>query len=156
MTQKVLHETLRLYPPIPYNVRVALRDTTLPRGGGDSRLLRVGVPKDTLVGYSVLALQRSNLHNFSDFDVLEFEPDRWQGNAPKPWTYIPFNGGPRTCVGQQFALTEMAYTVIRILQCFERIEGLSSNGIKNPTPKLKAEIILQPRQGVYARLWRCK
>ena len=57
--------------------------------------------------------------------------------------YIPFNGGPRLCVGQQFALTEMAYTITRILQKYDRIE----NRMDAPPP-LKCDIILQPANGV--------
>jgi cytochrome P450 len=33
-----------------------------------------------------------------------------------------FNGGPRVCVGQQFALTEAAYTIVRLVQCFSAVE----------------------------------
>jgi len=58
--------------------------------------------------------------------------------------YIPFNGGPRICIGQQFALTEMAYTVIRILQRYERVE----NRMAAP-PEYKADIVLQPADGVH-------
>lgn len=39
------------------------------------------------------------------------------------WGYLPFNGGPRVCLGQQFALTEIAYTVVRILQEFKAVES---------------------------------
>lgn len=45
-----------------------------------------------------------------------FNPDRWLDWQPKPWCYIPFNGGPRICIGQQFALTEAGYTIVRLLQ----------------------------------------
>lgn len=48
--QKVLSETLRLYPPVPYNVRLALRDTNLPRGGGPDGRQPVGIKKDTPIG----------------------------------------------------------------------------------------------------------
>jgi cytochrome P450 len=47
------------------------------------------------------------------------------------------------CVGQQFALAEMGYTIVRILQRFERIE----NRMTEP-PKMKADIVLQPAHGV--------
>lgn len=58
--------------------------------------------------------------------------------------YIPFNGGPRICVGQQFALTEMAYTVVRIFQRFGRVED-RMDGVR---PGLKADIVLQPSSEV--------
>jgi cytochrome P450 len=38
------------------------------------------------------------------------------------WAYIPFNGGPRVCVGQQFALTEASYMIVRLLQEFGELE----------------------------------
>jgi cytochrome P450 len=52
-----------------------------------------------------------------------FSPDRWEHWQPKPWQYVPFNGGPRICVGQNFALTEMAYVLVRLVQRFARVEG---------------------------------
>ena len=42
--------------------------------------------------------------------------------TPKSWHYIPFNGGPRICVAQQFALAEMGYALARIFQKFGGIE----------------------------------
>lgn len=39
------------------------------------------------------------------------------------WSYLPFNGGPRVCIGQQFALTEAGYVTARLLQRFEVMEG---------------------------------
>jgi cytochrome P450 len=55
-------------------------------------------------------------------DADQFRPKRWETLKPG-WAYIPFNGGPRIYVGQQFALTEAGYTTVRILQ---RFEGLDS------------------------------
>lgn len=34
------------------------------------------------------------------------------------WGYLPFNGGPRTCLGLDFGLTEAAYTIVRLIQKF--------------------------------------
>ena len=55
--QQTMHETLRLYPVVPFNMRLALCDTTLPHGGGPDCMGPVGVLKDTFVGYSALTLQ---------------------------------------------------------------------------------------------------
>ncbi|EPE29570.1 Cytochrome P450 [Glarea lozoyensis ATCC 20868] len=147
--QNVMHETLRLYPSVPFNVRLALKDTTLPRGGGPSGLDPIGIPKDTPIGYSTIIMQRR-----PDLtpDSLTFSPERWETWQPKPWQYIPFNGGPRICIGQQFALTEMGYTLVRLMQRFERVESdmLRRDG-GNPT--LKAEIVLQPGDGVFVSFY---
>ncbi|QSZ33742.1 hypothetical protein DSL72_005313 [Monilinia vaccinii-corymbosi] len=143
--QNVMQETLRLYPVVPFNVRLALKDTTLPLGGGPDGLSPVGILKDTPIGYSPLIMQRRD-----DLtpDVMSFKPDRWFTWQPKPWQYIPFNGGPRICIGQQFALTEMGYTIVRILQNFDGLEGFMHE-IDGGNPRLRADIVLQPGQGVH-------
>lgn len=149
-----MNETLRLYPVVPFNVRLALKDTTLPHGGGPDGLSPIGVLKDTAIGYSTLLMQRrpdlTPPHKLSDgttVEVTDFSPERWENWQPKPWTYIPFNGGPRICIGQQFALTEMGYTIVRLLQRFERLDN-HMGAVDNGDPCLKAEIVLQPGQGV--------
>lgn len=144
-----MHETLRLYPSVPFNVRLALKDTTLPRGGGPKGQDPMGIPKDTPIGYSTIVMQRR-----PDLtpDVLTFSPERWETWQPKPWQYIPFNGGPRICIGQQFALTEMGYTLVRLMQRFERVETdmpIRDGG----EPTLKAEIVLQPGDGVFVSFY---
>jgi cytochrome P450 len=110
----VLNETLRLYPAVPYNVRAALQDTTLPGKPGQPDIV---VLKGDSVVFSTMAMQRRrdlypekmpNGELFPDPGV--FCPERWDGWTPKAWSYVPFNGGPRICVGQNFAMTEMALT----------------------------------------------
>lgn len=151
--QQTMNEILRIYPSVPFNIRMSLHDTTLPRGGGPDGTQPIGIPKDTAVGYSTLIMQRrADLFpppspSFPDVDT--FYPDRWDSWTPKPWQYIQFNGGPRICVGQQFALTEMGYTIIRILQRFERVERYW----KDDELVMKAEIVLQPGNGVRVGFW---
>ncbi|KAL1956509.1 hypothetical protein VTO42DRAFT_7072 [Malbranchea cinnamomea] len=152
----VLNETMRLYPVVPFNVRHSLVDTTLPRGGGPDGSLPIGVPRDTRILYSTMAMQRrpelydpppsSSRGDAPYYDPRLFCPDRWvSGWQPKPWQFIPFNGGPRICLGQQFAMIEMGYTVTRIFQTFKEVRGVG-HPPPGTDPKFKFDITLSPGQ----------
>lgn len=146
--QHILNETLRLYPVVPYNVRFALKDTTLPTGGGPDGTQPIGILKGTPIGYSTLVMQRrADLYPppESGFPAVDkFVPERWENWTPRSWTYVPFNGGPRICIGQQFALTEMGYTLTKIFQRFSSVEN-RMNGVD---PGLHADIVLQPAKEI--------
>ncbi|KAK7678846.1 hypothetical protein QCA50_018148 [Cerrena zonata] len=116
----VINEALRLYPSVPVNFRVATRDTTLPRGGGADGTKPVYIPKGTTVAYSVYTTHR--LKEYYGEDALEFKPERWADIKRIGWAYVPFNGGPRICLGQQFALTEASYVITRLIQLFPNLE----------------------------------
>lgn len=75
---------------VPTNTRSALRDTTLPRGGGPNGLSPVFVPAGKNVQYTVFVMHRDKTV-WGD-DVEEFRPDRWNGRKAG-WDYLPFNGG---------------------------------------------------------------
>ncbi|GBF65358.1 cytochrome P450 [Trichophyton mentagrophytes] len=120
----VLNETLRLFPVVPSNGREAVKPTTLPRGGGPNGDQKVLIPKDTTVLYSVWSLHRSA--KIYGPDASTFRPSRWE-TLRVGWNYLPFNGGPRICLGQQYALTEASYVLIRLLQTFEDIENRDPN-----------------------------
>ena len=142
-----INETLRLYPVVPFNVRTSLNDTTLPHGAGPDGLDPVGVPKDTPVGYSTLVMQRRRdlypaISETFPYDPLDWVPDRWATWTPKAWQYIPFNGGPRICIGMNFAMSEMGYTIVRILQQFDQIIDYGNK------PTMKCEIVVTPADGV--------
>ncbi|KAH7157382.1 cytochrome P450 [Dactylonectria estremocensis] len=113
-------ESLRLHPVIPTNVRVALKDTTLPRGGGPDGQSPVFVRKGTVLIYNVYAMHRSEATFGADPE--EFVPERWEDLRPG-WGYLPFNGGVRSCVGQQYALLETHYIVARMVQTFKALES---------------------------------
>lgn len=89
---------LRLHPVIPTNAREATRDTTLPVGGGREGKEPLLVKKGTLVVYNVFAMHRDEAVFGNDVD--EFQPERWAGLRPG-WGYLPFNGGPRICLGRK-------------------------------------------------------
>ncbi|KAK8154889.1 putative cytochrome 52A4 [Phyllosticta citrichinensis] len=153
--QNTLNETMRLYPAVPFNVRTALKDTTLPHGGGPDGNSPVGVLKGTPIGYTTLMMQHSpDIYPpiSSGFPPIHtFAPERWESWIPRPWTFIPFNGGPRICLGQQFARTEMAYTVVRLLQRFDKVECRGDGH-----PGVKMDILMQPAKENYVAFWAAK
>ncbi|KAM3069195.1 hypothetical protein ACMFMG_010714 [Clarireedia jacksonii] len=142
--QYVLNETMRVWPLVPVNARIANRDTTLPRGGGADGRERVFVPKGTLVEYSVWVMHRREDLWGEDAEV--WRPERWEGKRVG-WGFLPFNGGPRICLGQQYALTEASYVIIRFLQKFDRMEAVGKDELD-----LKFATTLSPANGVKVRL----
>ncbi|PTB72894.1 cytochrome P450 [Trichoderma longibrachiatum ATCC 18648] len=148
-----LNETLRLYPAVPYNVRSCLQNSTLPGKPGQPD---IAVLKGDHVLYSTLVMQRrKDLYppvsdKFADTAV--YSPERWEHWTPKPWQFIPFNGGPRICIGQNFAMTEMAFTLVRLLQRYERIEYRGDWAAQY----LKADIVGCPGLGVPIALYEAK
>ena len=117
----LLNEALRMYPSVPQNFRVAQKDTTLPTGGGPNRDQPVFIRKGQTVAYMVYALQRDQRYYGKDSEV--FRPERWFEPETRKlgWAFLPFNGGPRICLGQQFALTEASYVIVRLAQLFPNL-----------------------------------
>ena len=165
----IINETLRLYPVVPFNVRTSLTDTTLPRGGGPDGTQPIGIPKDTPIAYSTLIMQRRRdlypaISESFPYDPLEWVPERWATWQPRQhggWTFIPFNGGPRICIGQQckwkptsinifdranlllVAMVEMAYVIIRLFSEYDRLIDLGNDDVQ-----LGITITLAPHPGV--------
>lgn len=102
----VLNESLRLYPVVPENSRQVEVDTTLPVGGGEDGKSPVFVKKGHGVHWSLYAMHRRK--DLYGEDAESFVPERWldQGEEKKGlrvgWEYLPFNGGPRICIGRMF------------------------------------------------------
>jgi len=96
-TERVVAEAMRLYPPAWVLGRRAIADTSI--GGYD-------VPRGSIVLMSQYVVHR-DVRWFED--PLRFVPDRWmpekKGALPR-FAYFPFGGGPRQCIGEQFAWTE--------------------------------------------------
>jgi cytochrome P450 len=96
-TRMVLSESMRLYPPAYAIGRMALEDYEV---GG------VVIPRGCLAVVSPLVTQR-DARWFPEPE--RFDPERWtpQAQAARPkFSYFPFGGGTRMCIGDQFAWTE--------------------------------------------------
>ncbi|KAL6506887.1 hypothetical protein OROHE_022324 [Orobanche hederae] len=131
----ILNEVLRLYPPAPLLARtptkpVKLGNITLP----------VGVDLILLIG-----LVHSDPKIWGD-DVHEFRPERFSdgisGVTKGQFSFIPFGSGPKTCIGQHFAMVEAKLAMAMILKSFSF--ELSSSYLHAPFPV----ITLQPQHGV--------
>ncbi len=91
---------------MPVNTRTATRTTILPTGGGSDRKSPVLIPKGAAVAYCVYALHRRP--DLYGMDAEGFRPERWDEDMPlnrnstdAKWGYLPFNGGPRICLGSK-------------------------------------------------------
>ncbi|KAJ7183187.1 cytochrome P450 [Mycena filopes] len=119
----VLNETMRLYPSVPFNVRETVKATTWP--SPDPTQKPIYIPAGVKVPYSVMIMQRRT--ELWGPDAAEFDPDRFLDDRlqkyylANPFQFLPFNGGPRICLGQQFAYNEMSFVIIRLLQNFSSI-----------------------------------
>lgn len=106
-TEKVVRESMRLYPPIYGIVREPIED-------------------DVIGGYQIQAGETIQMlqwivHRDPRFydDPQAFHPARWTDEFRKnlhPFAYFPFSGGPRRCIGDRFAMLEVRLIVATLLQ----------------------------------------
>ncbi|KAF8636108.1 hypothetical protein AX17_003812 [Amanita inopinata Kibby_2008] len=119
----VINETLRLFPIVPFNIRESVNPTTWPNP--DPSQKPYYIPAGTKVAYSVFMMHRRT--DLWGPDAEEFDPDRFLDDRLKKYLvknsfiFLPFNAGPRICLGQQFAYNEMSFMLIRLLQTFSSI-----------------------------------
>jgi cytochrome P450 len=135
----VVHETLRLYPPIWGFGRQAIRDTEL----GPYR-----IPAGATVFASQWVLHRDPRY-FRDPD--EFRPERWADGLATTLprcAFMPFGAGPRRCLGSTFALLEAMLVLATILSRFR------VTTVEGPQPTLEPLITLRAK-GLRLRVERC-
>jgi cytochrome P450 len=131
----VIKETLRLFPPVPTIARQAIED-------------------DEIAGFKVAAgtlirVTPGPIHRHQDFwtEPDRFLPERFspeESASRVPYTYLPFGAGPRTCIGNHFAMMEMRLALAMILQA---VRLRPAKG-RSPDPVL-SNITLRPRFGLW-------
>ncbi|MCC8472067.1 cytochrome P450 [Xanthomonas phaseoli] len=140
-------EAMRLYPPAWMTARIAQRDTTLDG---------FHVPSGTQLLISPWVVHRDERH----FPHPEaFLPARWLDDTATHsltrYSYFPFGGGPRSCIGSMLALTQMTAVIATVLRA--RSLHLAADACPTPFPALvlrplDVRIALRPRHGIASRL----
>lgn len=75
-----------------------------------------------MVRFFIHASSVTNTHRALFFDPNRFLDERLHKYlTPNPFIFLPFNGGPRICLGQQFAYHEVSFFLVRLLQHFSEI-----------------------------------
>lgn len=138
-TLQVVQETMRLYPPAWIMDRVAAEDDEFQ----GQRIARG----------TMFSLYLYGLHHHPALwpDAEAFRPERFAAGAEPPppaYGYLPFGGGPRLCVGNHFALTELQLVLIQTLRRY-RIELISDE-----VPQLSLLVTLRPRGSLPLRFRR--
>ncbi len=109
----VINEDLRLNCPVTLHTRVCVKDCEVAPG--------MVIKKGTRIDFPLYA---SHLNPEFFPDPHEFRPDRFlKENSDHliPFTYRPFGGGPRLCIGQRFAQIEMKIAMAKLLSKYRLV-----------------------------------
>ncbi|KAG0060050.1 hypothetical protein BGZ89_012589 [Linnemannia elongata] len=108
-TEACFNEALRLYPAVPRNAKICTQDDVLPGG--------IKVYKGERVTWNVWAMGRDE--DLWGKDAREYNPFRWEKmDKPSSAKFCSFHHGPRTCLGQGFAVTEAVTLMSMFFQKF--------------------------------------
>jgi cytochrome P450 len=136
-TEWVLNESMRIYPPAWMLGRCAIQAFDLDG---------IHFPAGTIIIFSPWVI-----HRLPDIwtDPEVFRPERWDPASEQkivPWSYFPFGGGPRICIGMPFAQLEARLLLAAILQQY----------LPFTAPGFRAEpdplITLRPKNGLQSIL----
>jgi cytochrome P450 len=130
LLERVIKESMRLLPPVPWNGRVTSQPTQL--GGYE-------LPKGTEVFLSIY-----QTHHLPEIysQPEKFNPQRWETFEPTMFEYNPFSAGSRICIGAGFAMMEIKIVLSMLLQKY-RLEY-----IQNQTIDRFGLIVMAPKNGV--------
>jgi cytochrome P450 len=131
----VIQETMRLRPPLPLFDRMVCEPI---------EVLGYRIPTGTVMACNIVAAhRRPEVYH----EPLAFRPERFVDNPPETYSWIPFGGGVRRCLGAAFALYEMRI-VLRMLVERTELEAVDPQ----PSHYFRRAIVLGPRSGARVRL----
>ena len=133
--ERVILETLRMYPPVPIIARKINQDLQLV-----SQNLVIPAGTTVVIGTYKMHRRPDLFPNPEKFDPDNFLPERTQNRHY--YAYIPFSAGPRSCVGRKYAMIKLKVLLSTILRTYH---------VKSNVPerdfKLQADIILKRTDG---------
>ncbi len=136
-TKQVIQESMRLFPPAWITDREAL---------AEHQMMGYKIKKGQVVTVFVYGLHRNPVYWERPND---FMPERFAPELVKkrhPFSYMPFGGGPRLCIGNNFAYMEMQLALAILLPKFK------FEAIANEAPKLEGLITLRPKGGLPVKI----
>ncbi|KAL8661661.1 MAG: hypothetical protein Q9168_008363 [Polycauliona sp. 1 TL-2023] len=140
----ICREVLRLFPPVAVTIRVAVRDTTI---------CGQYIPEGTTLMIPPWAVNGNT--ELWGSDAAEFKPERWQRSTDghsiesvsTNYQFLTFLHGPRSCIGQTFAMGEFQCLVAAWVGAFET--ELQDPGF---VPVIKGGITAKPKDGLHVRV----
>ncbi|KAL0840546.1 hypothetical protein ABMA28_015764 [Loxostege sticticalis] len=144
---RVVKETMRLYPPVPMIIRKVEQDLKLPSG----HLLPAG---------AIVAIQIWGVHHDAKYwgpTVEEFDPDRFlpeRFNLAHPCSFMPFSHGPRNCVGYQYAIMSVKSVLSAVIRRYKLVGEPEKTAI--PHIRCKVDVMLKAVDGYKLSLERRK
>ncbi|KAF8398263.1 hypothetical protein HHK36_017190 [Tetracentron sinense] len=143
-------ESLRLFPPVPINSRLTVRDDVLPDG--------THVGAGWFADYSAYAIGR--MEKVWGPDCKEFVPERWLDKdgafvAPDQFRFPVFHCGPRMCLGKDMAYVQMKSIAAAVIYNFEvvAVDGGGGGG-RMMQPPYTFSIVLKMKGGLPVHLKR--
>ncbi|UJR29908.1 hypothetical protein I4U23_017456 [Adineta vaga] len=136
-TEDVLKESLRLHQPVPTIVRKAIEDNTLTASDGK----QIHIKKDTDILIDLYSLHHSERYWSEPW---KFDPSRFTRRHLD--THLPFSAGPRSCIGQNFAMLEAKVMLAMMIKHFrfELVPG------QKHTPEIV--ITMRPKYGMWMKV----
>jgi cytochrome P450 len=137
----VVRESMRILPPVPFQIRVAQCDT---------EIFGYDLPKGTRVILNTFLTNRMP-HPYPDGDV--FRPDRWFTIAPTAFEFPVFSAGPHSCPGYWFGSTAVKVALAAIFMRYRLVLAPDARIDYRVQPTMRplqsVRALLHPQDGAF-------